>query len=367
MKGLMGMMGNILGRLIRSYRTKRLEPALREQEAFYAMFSNGVRRQGGALVANGVAPRAAATVRPPRSETASPRPSASASPRPETPGTPPLETVRAWQLERFNEVWADIPFRVPYYVDLMGELPPRFNSWEEFSALMPVLDRRTVQLRGDDLFDPTEQPDYYRTTGGSSAEPVQIPSWSRERDYCTADMWYGRSWYGVDPGDRLFVMWGHRHLLGTGLSGLANKWIRGTKDALAGYRRFSAYDVSDEAMRRAGDELLDFKPDYVLAYASALDRFARVNRDRSFAHLNLKVAIATAESFPRADSAAVIEDVLGCPVAMEYGCVETGPLAYQHPDGTYHVFWRHYYLESVPSPDVHGAHELLVTGLHPRC
>jgi phenylacetate-coenzyme A ligase PaaK-like adenylate-forming protein len=52
---------------------------------------------------------------------------------------------------------------------------------------------------------------------------------------------------------------------------------------------------------------------------------------------------------------------------MEYGAVETGPIAHQRPDGTYQVFWRHYFIEAVPFTSVPGASQILVTSLYPRC
>ena len=122
-------------------------------------------------------------------------------------------------------------------------------------------------------------------------------------------------------------------------------------------------------MRRAGEACLAFRPSYILAYAGALDAFARANRHRApeLRALRLKVAIATAEAFPSAASPAVIRDVLACPVVMEYGAVETGPLAHHDAGGRYRVFWRHYHLEGSKTEDGSSGDELLVTSLYPRC
>jgi len=80
----------------------------------------------------------------------------------------------------------------------------------------------------------------------------------------------------------------------------------------------------------------------------------------------MKVALATTESYPRSKSAELIADVLGCPVAMEYGAIETGPIAYQTRTGRFQAFWRHYVLELQPSEHVAGAYELRITTLYPR-
>ena len=46
--------------------------------------------------------------------------------------------------------------------------------------------------------------------------------------------------------------------------------------------------------------------------------------------------------------------------------METGIIAQQHPSGEYRVFWGSYLVEGIPSPDIAGAREILVTALFPR-
>ena len=279
--------------------------------------------------------------------------------------------IARWQLESFNRHWPELLRTVPYLQRLSKELalPRQFSGWQAFRDALPITDRKTLQENRQAIADASQAPDYWRSTGGSTAEPIQIPAWNSEIGVATRDIWYARKWFGIAPADRLFLLWGHSHLLGSDIKGRLNSANRRLKDAMLGYCRFSAYDLSAAVLRTAADRLLAFKPAYLLAYAAALDRFARVNQDRraAFHKLNLKVAIATAESFPTRDSAGLIEDVLGCPVAMEYGAVETGPIAHQRRRGGYGVFWRHYYVESIDASSMAGAREILVTSLYPRC
>jgi phenylacetate-coenzyme A ligase PaaK-like adenylate-forming protein len=281
------------------------------------------------------------------------------------------DEIRRWQLEQLNQQWQTIRCRVPFFSRLAREksLPAQFSSTEEFRHLMPVIERRTIQRHRDEFSDPSKPPDYLRTTGGSTAEPIQLPAWNSELAYTKQDLWYARSWFGVTPADKLFLIWGHSHLLGNGVVGQLNRLKREAKDALLGYCRFSAYDLSERAMRQAGDAMLAFRPGYVVAYSVALDRFARVNAARkdAFRQLGLKVALATAECFPRPDSKAFIADILGCPVAMEYGAVETGLIAHQHPSGNFKVFWGRYFLDGSESETLPGCHEVFLTSLYPRC
>jgi phenylacetate-CoA ligase len=282
-----------------------------------------------------------------------------------------VEAIRDWQLARFNTQWQDICQSVPYfrYLQQQQSLPQQFASWPEFLEHVPVMERRTIQQHGMALTRGCGPAPGWRTTGGSTAEPLRVPVWASETALASQDMWYGRSWYGVTPADRLFLIWGHSHMLGRGVRGWANGMVRRLKDACLGYYRWSAYNLREQQLKKAADTLLTFRPAYVMAYAAALDRFARVNRHRQPAlqQLGLKVAIATGEAFPMAESAEMIAEVLGCPVAMEYGAVETGPIAYQQGHGEYAVFWQHYFVEARASTQQPGASEILVTSLFRRC
>jgi hypothetical protein len=57
----------------------------------------------------------------------------------------------------------------------------------------------------------------------------------------------------------------------------------------------------------------------MMAFSGALLKFAYANYDRKqdFHRLEMKVAIASAETFPRNDSSEITSDVFGCPVIME--------------------------------------------------
>ncbi|MCS3827495.1 phenylacetate-coenzyme A ligase PaaK-like adenylate-forming protein [Salinibacter ruber] len=279
--------------------------------------------------------------------------------------------IRDWQLDAFNAQWESIRRDVPYFARLSRErdLPEQFESWSQFRAKMPVIDRKTVQQHRNALKNPTHSPDFQRVTGGSTAEPVQIPAWSSERKYERQNFWYARDWYDISPADCLFLLWGHSHIFGEGFRGWWNKVKRRVKDRLLGYYRANAYNLSDDALQQAGSKLVQTRPDYVLGYSKALDQLAQVNANRrdEFHRLKLKAVIATAESFPRPDSAELIRDVFGAPVAMEYGTVETGPIAHQAPDGDFRIFWRHFKIEGEQTNLLDGAYEIYVTSLYPRC
>jgi phenylacetate-CoA ligase len=280
----------------------------------------------------------------------------------------PASERRRQQLELLNAEWERAAADVPYLERIRRELslPTRFGSLEEFAARVPATTRDTLRREGGSLASRSRPGDLVRMTGGSTASPVQIPAWSSEFARGRADLWRVRAWYGITPASRLFMIWGHSHLLGTGLMGKWRGAYRQLSDRLLGYHRFSAYDLRPEALRRAAVELLRFRPDYVLGYSVALDQFARANAEcrDELRRAGVRAVVATAEGFPAPDSAARLADLLACPVAMEYGAVETGLIAHTHPAGGYRVSWRSHLVEAEPSAT---GHRIRVTTLTPRC
>ena len=219
-----------------------------------------------------------------------------------------------------------------------------------------------VKNRTDDI----RPHEFLRMTGGSTSKPVQIPGWREELSRGALDMWLARSWFGVTPAARCFWLWGHAHLLGSGWRGWLNARERAIKDRLLGYHRFSAYDLRDEAMRKAARELCSFRPEYVIGYSVALHLMASATAEftAQFSSLPLKLVIAAAEAFPSEDCRQLVQERFGCAVAMEYGSVETGLIGHEQPGGGYLAFWRSYMLEAEPVGD--SRWRLRVTSLTPR-
>jgi phenylacetate-coenzyme A ligase PaaK-like adenylate-forming protein len=274
---------------------------------------------------------------------------------------------RATQLALLNREWARVVREVPHYAQLRQEhgVPDAFASLEEFARSVPVARREDLQGQLGDRTSRGRNADWFRITGGSTAAPVQLPAWRSERPATRDDVWVARGWYGVDPASRLFLLWGHSHLLGTGWRSRLRARRLELSDRLLGYHRFSAYDLRSEAMDLAGRTLLRFRPDYLLGYSTALDLFARANQHRrsDLRRCALRLVVATAEGFPAPDGEERLRDLFDCPVAMEYGAVETGLIAHSHPAGGFRVFWRSHLVEGVGEG---LRRRVVVTSLYPR-
>lgn len=273
------------------------------------------------------------------------------------------------QLALWNDEWRRVRVQVPYFAALAAarKLPERFSSWAEFAECLPPMSRATIQEQSTALVSTERPPDLYKLTGGSTAQPVRLPKWRDEGGQAVYERWMARGWYGITPDSRVLLLWGHSHLLGKGLKGWANARKREILDRLVGCCRLSAYDIHPDALRRAAEVMLRFRPDYVVGYSVALDLLARANADRraELRALGMRGVIATAESFPAPDSAQLIEDTFGCPAAMEYGAAEAPLIAHTRPQGGYAILWRSYFVEAEWQEEL-GAHKVRLTSLYPR-
>ena len=276
--------------------------------------------------------------------------------------------IADYQLDRINKLWSEAISNIPYYRNLLKEfdLPESFNSLYQFISLVPPLNKDVFHNQNVIYWHQHPKPDSKRITGGSTAMPIQIPTWRREYNENRLDPWLGRSWYGIEPHDRLLLYWGHSHLLGQGWRGKINGRLRSVKDLIQNYRRYSSYDMSQPALMKAGRYLLESKPIFIIGYSCYLDRLAETSLHLSsdFAELGLKAVIAAAEGFPFENSEARIKEIFHAPIGMEYGSVETNLIAHTHPEGGYRVFWNSYLLEYRPGSSLQ---EVFVTSLFRRC
>ena len=274
----------------------------------------------------------------------------------------------ATQLQLLNAEWRRLLGDTTHFAAIRAQrgLPESFGSLEEFVASVPPTTRELVRERGREMASVSRPPDFWRMTGGSTSEPVQIPAWNSEVERTRPETWWGRSWYNITPASRIFLLWGHSHLLGSGLPGWLRARRRELSDRILGYHRFSTYDLRPEALQRAARMLLRFRPDCLIGYSVALDLFARANQaaGRELREVGLKVVVATAESFPSPESEERLRDLFACKVAMEYGSVETGVIAHTEPAGGYRTFWRSHLVEA---EGVGESCRIRVTSLYPRC
>jgi phenylacetate-CoA ligase len=275
--------------------------------------------------------------------------------------------IQEYQLRKFNEVWKDIYLNVPYYSQLVKKevLQKEIKNWDDLKKF-PIQTRDFVQSNSENLFSAKNETKGWTSTGGSTGRPFKFPFWKSEKLFTEPDLWSSRKNYGIKRSDKLFILWGHSHQLGTGMAKYIKTFERKIKDNILGYRRYQAYNLSTTNLNKACDELLIYKPSYMIGYSNALYQLAKANEKRSLElrKLNLKAIIATSEAFSSEEHQRVVEEIFGCKVIFEYGSAETTIMASTVNNGYYKVFWNNYILEGVLQDD--GTYNVLVTSLYPR-
>ncbi len=268
------------------------------------------------------------------------------------------------QLAAMQAVWSDAVADVPYYASLVAQrrAPAAIRSWDDVRAI-PELRREAFRDDPAAFIRLSGAPPGFVTTGGSTGTPIKMGMTPEERRLMRTVKLTAWQSAGYTPASRIFLIWGHSHLLGTGWRGRLNHARRKLTDAVLNYRRVDAYRLSPEICRDYADEILRFRPFGIIGYASALDLFARhtrAYRDR-FRALGLGFVLATSEAPPREDSVALLEDLFGCPLVQEYGGAEFGQVAFKRGSLPFEVYSDLTYLECQE-----GSGSALVSALYPR-
>lgn len=256
------------------------------------------------------------------------------------------------QLRALQTVWDDCITDVPYYHNLVlrGQAPAAIATWDDFRAI-PELTRDILQKQPAEFRRLSGPPDLIRATGGSTGTPAKFGVWKTEDQILRMLKLVLWQKVGYTPDARLYLIWGHAHLLGTGWRRYLNHAIRKTKDCLAGYRRADAYRLSPDHCQKIASDLLAFKPVGLIGYAAALDYFVRATEtfhDR-FRKLGIRFVMPAAEPAPRPDTYSLMRDVFRAPIVQEFGGVDFGQVGMKVDDEPFKVFPDKNLLEAIPS------------------
>ena len=253
-----------------------------------------------------------------------------------------------YQLKAFNAEWQRAVRSHPFYEWWAAEhgLPPSVSSIDDVAGF-PVLTKRVLQMESDRVtnFGTLNR---FVSTGGTTGQPLRVPTSSDDADRAWANMYLGRSWWGVEPFDHQLMVWGHAALFGAGCRRMVIAAQRAAADRMLNIRRLNAYNVTaaavDESLRSIGTR----QPAFVYGYTSAIFMLAKRALERGISPVGAapKVVIVTSESVSPSD-VEVIEQAFAAPVAIEYGAVETGVLSYSATSAEQAVFWDDFLITNV--------------------
>lgn len=277
------------------------------------------------------------------------------------------------RLEKFNAIWRDAFENVPFYAEWKARhgLPDRIEDLCELRK-WPVVEKGDLILNRAKLVRKDIAEFQERVTGGATGEPLHFRVIQDEIDQEALNKWIGWARMGIFPESRCFLLWGHRHFYGQGLMSNVRFKVRQFKDWMTNNLRADATDLSPAALKRDYELMREFNPECIIAYSASLLALVRTMRDevkgagkrRPIPYLEAVICTAGPLTKEERDEMALF---FGVPVAMEYGSMEAGVMAYQTPaeGGRYSVFDKTHILHAETEVATNLS-QILVTCLFPR-
>ena len=270
--------------------------------------------------------------------------------------------VEAWQLQRLNGTWRHAIAHVPHYRELAAtfDLPDRFGSLSEYSAMVPVLPKATVKTDARRLLSERAPSGSWHGSSGSTGIPTSF-FWGRQAHQEVMRSRYRMlAAWGVDICARTALLWGYGAAHSGGLAGRLEVMRLSIRDRLRNRLRLSAYQMGTDDLREHLRRLAAFQPATLYAYSTAAYLLAHEAEAEGFRCDSLELCTLSAEpAYPHMVTA--IERAFGVPVAIEYGATECPLIAGEGPDRRLRVREDIVLVETRPVGD--GRHEIILTVL----
>lgn len=263
------------------------------------------------------------------------------------------------QLAAFNAVWRLATRRYRFY----AEWQRRHGIKEQLADLaelqhFPVLRKADLEENFRTIAEDA-RPCGFIGSGGSTGPSTLFPRGPEDHAFLHSNMYLGRSWAGIAPGDNIVLIWGHDHFYGSGLKGRVNRAKRHVMDRLIGTARLNVYRLDDESVAAYFDAIRARPGAVVVGYVSAirklLDFVERSGIDGR--DTGIRAVVFCSETVFARDLRRV-RSLLGAVPLIEYGMGETGVIAYSTPAASALTFlWDAFHCHAG------DAGELLVTSL----
>ena len=272
------------------------------------------------------------------------------------------EQVAAMQWEKLKKLLDHCWRHVPYYRERWqqaGAQPGDIRSLADY-ALLPTLGKAEIRANFDRLVADGWRKDLlYKTTGGSTGEPLRFGYTRESYERRVAVMFRGYGWAGARMGQRTLYLWGQ------------SAGRRSTKDFLhqvAFHRRtLNAFTMSEALMPRYVAAINRYKPEVIVSYVAPIVKLAEWAMANGHRLHRPAQILAAAESLHEPQRE-VIEKAFGCPAYNTYGCREFMLVAAECGERRgLHVNADHLLVElggNMPPSDTNEARDVIVTDLH---
>ncbi|MEO6689111.1 MAG: phenylacetate--CoA ligase family protein [Dokdonella sp.] len=272
------------------------------------------------------------------------------------------EQIAALQWQKLKTLLEHCYREVPYYRRVwknLGLTPADIRSLDDYARL-PVLTKADIRANFADLIAPTLREQLlYKSTGGSTGEPLRFGYTRESNERRNAVMWRGYAWAGARMGRRSLYLWGGA----VGDPGRAQR----TKDRLFhaafGRRMLDSFRMSESNMSAYADAIDAYRPEIIVGYVGPLVSLAQWLLENGRQTHAPQAILGAAESLFEYQRD-TIQRAFGAPAFNTYGCREFMLIASEceRRDGL-HINADHLLVEA----GIAGASapaEILITDLH---
>lgn len=237
--------------------------------------------------------------------------------------------LQAYQSEKVNKLIASSYAHVPAFREIMEShrlTPQDIRSATDLPKL-PLMRKDVIRHNYPGRITNTAIPSRHLVTmrtGGSTGEPLCFKQSRMSRAWDRASYYRYLRWCGSDRGEPLFSVWGQLVVSDT-----HTRWVRQMKLRLV-TRQFGldAFNMSDETIGRFLGLMREYRPKVLRGYTSALIELGRWVQEEGL-DLPVLQSIATTAEQVSPEQRAMLESVFQAPVFNQYGCAETGGIAYE--------------------------------------
>ena len=231
------------------------------------------------------------------------------------------EQIDALQWQKLQRLLRHCWEHVPYYRQTWTALG--ITAAEDIRdrahfARLPVLDKPTIRANFERLIaDGHRSQLLYKTTGGSTGEPLKFGYTRESYERRVAVMWRGYGWAGAKPGKRTFYLWGGSLASSLNLTMMKARMY----DAAFNRRVENSFLMNEVDLERNLARLDSFRPEIIVGYTGMLMRMAEWLQ-RTGRRVHRASAILTAAEPLHEFQRPIIEAAFGAPVFNSYGCRE---------------------------------------------
>lgn len=276
------------------------------------------------------------------------------------------DELDALQWRKLQRLIAHCWEQVPFYRESWGRVgvaaAADIKDRADYARL-PLLTKPAIREHSDAMIAPACRDSlYFKSTGGSTGEPMRFGYTRESYERRTAVMFRGYGWAGAHLGQRTAYLWGAPVAAPAGFHLFKDRLYH----AALNRRMLNAFDMSEQRMAEYADAINRFKPETIVSYVGPLVELAHwIERNGITIHRPQRI-LGAAEAL-HAHQRELLQRVFGAPAYDTYGCREFMLIAAECEahDGL-HINTDHLHVEfhrgAGPAHD--GPAELVVTDLH---